>query len=94
MTKIEKDTFDLVVKKIFFRFLKEKDALVPYFKNTSEDYGTNTNTHINDVLRDSPRELVNFAFCWSETPEGHAFWRSISEQWKELLWEVIKRQCS
>lgn len=27
------------------------------------------------------RELVNYAFTWSETPENHTFWNRINNEW-------------
>ena len=34
------------------------------------------------ILYDDPADdWVNDAFEWSETPEGHGFWRDIHEEW-------------
>lgn len=36
-------------------------------------------------------EATNFAFTWSETNEGHAFWRNIYDKWQSLLDKCFKR---
>lgn len=30
-------------------------------------------------------ELINYAFCWAETPQGHDFWSHLSGRWHEYL---------
>jgi hypothetical protein len=31
------------------------------------------------------RELVNYAFTWSETPEKHQFWSKLSDEWTNIF---------
>ena len=26
-------------------------------------------------------QLINYAFCWSETPQGHGYWENLSVKW-------------
>ena len=37
------------------------------------------------------RELINWAFCWRDTPQGHIFWRIIDLRWKEILNDFLKK---
>ena len=31
------------------------------------------------------RELINWAFCWGETPQGHEYWSKLNLEWKTKL---------
>ena len=33
------------------------------------------------------RELINYAFCWSDTLERHNFWASLSSEWADIFRE-------
>lgn len=30
-------------------------------------------------------EFINYAFAWSDTPEGHEFWCCLNEKWRDEL---------
>ena len=30
-------------------------------------------------------ELINYAFCWDETPQRHGFWYKLSEEWRKYV---------
>lgn len=33
------------------------------------------------------RELINYAFCWSDTQEKHNFWASLNSEWADIFSE-------
>ena len=49
--------------------------------------------HINEFSRDKYRgeELINYAFNWSRTDEGHDFWSDINRKWRKTFKDVIKK---
>ena len=36
-------------------------------------------------------ELINYAFNWSRTDEGHEFWSDINRKWRTTFRNVIKK---
>ena len=37
-------------------------------------------------------QLINYAFCWSETPQGHNYWENLSVKWgNEVEAFVLKK---
>lgn len=30
-------------------------------------------------------ELINYAFCWADTPQQHGFWHKLSEEWRKYV---------
>ena len=38
-----------------------------------------------DYIRIQICELINYAFTWEETKEGHAFWSNLDNKWKHYL---------
>lgn len=36
-------------------------------------------------------ELINYAFNWSRTNEGHDFWSDINRKWRETFKNVVKK---
>ena len=35
---------------------------------------------------DLAKELINYAFCWQDTPQGHSFWQRLSDAWKKHMY--------
>lgn len=31
------------------------------------------------------QELINYAFCWDDTPQRHEFWYKLSEEWRKYV---------
>lgn len=72
------------IKKIFYRFLREENAFTFYFKNLSEDYRDASNEKLYHMVLHHPTELINYAFSWSNTPQGHSFWNRLNDKWKDV----------
>lgn len=67
--------------KIFYRFLKEEGIFSLYFKNLYRQRGCSLNEKVCYIVRECPEGLINYAFNWSTTPQGHEFWETIHSQW-------------
>ena len=50
--------------------------------------------HINEFSRDKYRgeELINYAFNWSRTDEGHDFWSNINRKWRTTFRNIVKNK--
>ena len=70
--------------KIFYRFLKEGDVFSLYFKNLYRQRGCSLNEKLYDIVGECPEGLINYAFNWSTTPQGHEFWETIHSQWVDI----------
>lgn len=35
---------------------------------------------------DLAKELINYAFCWEDTPQKHNFWKRLSDAWKKHMY--------
>jgi hypothetical protein len=36
-------------------------------------------------------EVINYAFCWDKSPDGHAFWRGKDDDWREYVDQSLLR---
>ena len=68
-------------KRVLYSFLKANNAL-KQFKRNCRDRGSNkywlTSSSDNYYLED----VIDYAFYWSEQPEGAPFWRDLHEKWR------------
>ena len=74
-----------IIKKIFYRFLKEEGVFTYYFKNLYEVCENCSDIEVKklrNIMCRYPMELINYAFMWRETPQGHHFWSFINNKWK------------
>ena len=83
-------------KRIFFKFLKEKDAY--------DRWAYNLKSQCPSILTLPPfwsrkkrflfsndcSSVISAAFTWSITPEGREFWETLDEEWN-ILCNNIKR---
>lgn len=66
------------IVKDFITFLKGHHALAKFDKNLHDQLIIPLN------LLGNPRHLINQAFEWSETKEGHFYWKSLHIEWYEM----------
>jgi hypothetical protein len=84
----------------FLLFLKENNALNgyqralrkqkrPYFETIENNINPFTIEPIK-VLFNPIRycELINYAFHWSSTPEGHAYWEKLDNKWRRIIKDI------
>ena len=38
-----------------------------------------------DMIGERLYEVINYAFCWDETLDGHEFWRKRDQDWREYI---------
>ena len=91
---MEKEYTTKVVK-CFIRFLKDKKAYASYIVNC-HNRCKECRGRIHDYYRDNifdfligtskytKSELINHAFDWSATPQGHVFWTKLNNDWKTI----------
>lgn len=75
---------ELILKRIFFRFLKDSDLYPLYIHNVTNikfDYEYwNLQPNISDG-----RTLIGAAFQWGKTKEGFEFWHKRHNLWLQYL---------
>lgn len=72
----------------FIKFLKNKNAYEQFIGNLKN--GTFCSIHktatINDFCKYKPYlSYISGAFTWASTKEGHYYWRSLSDNWKNYM---------
>ena len=89
----------------FLKFLKENGAYQMYKANLMKDVNRNNYVGFTYGIQlkilynpsGSERnftiylaeELINYAFCWSDTPQQHGFWYKLSEEWRKYVHENL-----
>lgn len=70
-------------KRLFFDFLRKKDALEAYKRNFKK---YREGTSFNDVFSRNRlySDYIIGAFSWIHTPEGHWYWRALHDEWYEI----------
>jgi hypothetical protein len=82
----------------FLLFLKENNALRGYQIAVREQKSKYFNTIENKInifsieplkillCKEHYSELVNRAFTWAKTKEGHAYWEKLNNKWKRIVY--------
>lgn len=61
-------------KRLLFNFLQKHNALQAYKTNFKQ-------FHQRSLIRDEEL-MINAAFVWIDTPEGHIYWSELHDKWK------------
>lgn len=81
----------------FLLFLKENNALSgyqnavriqkrPYFKTIENNINPFTIEPIRILFKPKQYcELINVAFTWASTPEGHEYWEKLDNKWRKRI---------
>lgn len=64
------------LKQVFFRFLKENDALGDYIISCAHTSLLGIN-----VLKTAPELWIDRAFLWRRSLKGESFWTSMHSKW-------------
>lgn len=83
---------EIIIRKIFYRFLKEENVFMPYFKNLYRyrKYEMESNKVFFDLLLCKyPSSILISSFNWSNTPQGEEFWKTIDYKWKDIYSKTI-----
>ena len=92
----------------FLSFLKENNALQgfrealikqkrPYFKTIENYINPFTIEPIKELFNQIEYyDLIDMAFTWSETKEGHEFWRKLEHKWttriKDIEFQIVNEE--
>lgn len=81
---------NILIKKLFFKFLKQDKILNTYINNAQEYCLKNRNKtlihYINDTINEGhPEELVNYTLEWRKTYEGFYFWYELDDKWRDIV---------
>ena len=87
---------------MFLKFLKEEHIYKEYVTNLKNTHKASLRTfenHINpltlmefEVFENGYySEMINYAFMWNRTPQGHVFWSTYHQKWqKKFINKEIK----
>ena len=69
--------------KLLFRFLKERDLYSCYINNVrlNTDLNELNKSVYNRIHEMNPECYIIAPFCWSDTVQGHSFWRGVNDAW-------------
>ena len=65
---------------VFEQFLMEHNVLQNYKTNITRE-----NISFENIINFPLSELINYAFTWADTNEGHAFWRGLDDLWHQKI---------
>jgi len=92
---------DRKLMKLFVFFLKANNCYREYRVNQMCDkyrghhrnffYHFSKEEYQNYKQKELAMELINFAFTWSDTKQGHAYWSELSWAWINLLRQYTLR---
>lgn len=74
------------IVKLFFGFLKINNVYNEFLANYREErlYWV---SQLENILKDNPEEVINYAFEWASTPQQHNFWHTLNEEWHKLFYK-------
>jgi len=65
----------------FFDFLKLHGVFIAYFRNCKIQKDRSPREQVKWWELDTASQLINQAFTWDKTREGHYFWHAIHIDW-------------
>ena len=73
----------------FIEFLYKEKCLMIYFDAINKEVVLNKTSsmksRVRTIMKQEPKNFVNYAFYWGDTKEGHVFWADIHRKW---IWFV------
>ena len=81
---------NILIKKLFFKFLKQEKILNTYINNAQQcclkRYNITLIKYINDTINNGyHEELVNWTLEWRKTYEGFDFWNELDDKWRDIV---------
>lgn len=76
--------------KLFLKFLIKVGAYSIYIRNMTHERNAEWITKHHPI--DDCYDYINDAFLWEITPEGHSYWESLHNEWRELWGEFSTRK--
>lgn len=84
-TKYKKNIADCVVRASYRYETKEEKRKHWYDAYQNGVYVRVLHNGIHKMNYERCRELINYAFNWSETPEKHNFWSALNSEWTNIF---------
>lgn len=79
-------------RRLLFKFLKENDLYDKWVYNLKKQHPISNKRWWNKmhsyIYSNNTKQAVDYAFCWSNTLEGHDFWSKINDRWKRKVCEL------
>lgn len=87
MKKLEIENYN-DAKRLFFGFLKRKNAYTKWLRNFKKAKTTrNRKIYFHEMMKATLfREGINEAFSWTSTKEGFDFWAYLDAEWKKRFY--------
>lgn len=83
--KTEQTAISFFCWRYFSKWLRDKDLEKAFKDNFETEQGGHFNIYRYMFERCGwpmqIEEFVNYAFTWSDTPEGHRFWKAVNDEW-------------
>lgn len=80
------DSFKMTTEErflVFRRFLEEKQCFQQFLNNYTK-YKQPFRNDMNSLMNvNDPYNAISYGFAWTNTPEGHMFWRNIAEEFRD-----------
>lgn len=76
----------------FYNFLRKKSSLVQFFHNISTASVKKDFAWLEGAWKCNPKQIINRAFTWSDTPEGNSFWKGMHEEWVDEYEKLQKEE--
>ena len=84
-TKYKRNIADCVIRERYRYEAKEEKRRHWYNAYQNGIYVRVLHGGIHKMNYERCRELINYAFCWSDTPEKHNFWAALSSEWANIF---------
>lgn len=93
-TKYKKNIADCVVREKYRYETKEEKRRLWYDAYQNGVYVRVLGNGIYKMSYERCHELINYAFCWSDTPERHDFWSTLNSEWADIFSENYYKYAS
>jgi hypothetical protein len=74
-------------KRVFYSFLKANNALEQFKRNCR--YRGRKERWLNSSYNYDLEDVIDYAFFWSDQPEGSSFWRVLHYKWQKYVQERL-----
>lgn len=72
--------------RLFLNFLNEHKALENFMNNIKRD--SNMTLYL---MPSYYYDIIDLSFTWSNTPQGHDYWKKINKKWRDRAYKIFKR---
>ena len=69
----------------FIKFLVKKGVYNEFLRNATIALGIDNDSFLNKLRKRDIENVIDYSFCWHETPEGSQFWRELHYEWENYF---------